>query len=70
MCSGVWTVETPYTRKEIVSMSMERFTAVFVILALISMVAVAGYKMTIDRDCVQTAIQQNYSAEAIKKICR
>ena len=51
-------------------MSMEKFTAVFVTLMLVSMVAAAGYKMTIDRDCVQSAINQNYPADAIKKICR
>ena len=34
------------------------------------MVAAAGYKMTIDKNCVQSAIHQNYPAEAIKKICR
>ena len=51
-------------------MSMEKFTAVFVTLMLISMVAAAGYKMTIDKNCVQSAIHQNYPAEAIKKICR
>ena len=51
-------------------MSMERFTAVFVTLMLVSMVVAAGYKMTIDRDCVQSAIQQNYPADSIRKICR
>lgn len=52
------------------NMSMERFTAVFVVLLFVAMVAGAAYRMTIDRDCVQNAIQQNYPADAIKKICR
>ena len=51
-------------------MSMEKFTAIFVVLLLVAMVAAAGYKMTIDRDCVQSAIHQNYPADSIKKICR
>lgn len=51
-------------------MSMEQFTAVFVVLLLVVMVAGAAYRMTIDRDCVQNAIHQNYPADAIKKICR
>lgn len=50
--------------------TIEQFTAVFFVLILTSMVAAAGYKMTIDKDCVQSAIHQNYPADAIKKICR
>ena len=52
------------------TMNIERFTALFFILIMVSMVAAAGYKMTIDKDCVQSAIHQNYPADAIKKICR
>ena len=52
------------------NITMEQFTAGFVVLLFVAMVAASGYKMTIDRDCVQSAIHQNYPAEAIKKICR
>ena len=51
-------------------MTIEQFTAVFVVLLLVAMVAGAAYRMTIDKNCVQSAIHQNYSADAINKICR
>lgn len=51
-------------------MSMERFTAVFVVLLFVAMVSGAAYRMTIDKNCVQSAIQQNYPADSIRKICR
>ena len=52
------------------SISMEQFTAGFVVLLFAAMVAGAAYRMTIDKNCVQSAIQQNYPADSIKKICR
>lgn len=48
----------------------EKLTAVFIASIIVLLMAGAGYKMTINRDCVQSAIHQNYPAEAIKKICR
>lgn len=48
----------------------EKLTAVFIATIIVMLVAGAGYKMTINRDCVQSAIHQNYPAESIKKICR
>lgn len=50
--------------------TIEKFTAVFVVLLFVAMVAGAAYRMTIDKNCVQSAIQQNYPADSIRKICR
>jgi len=48
----------------------EKLTAGFIALIILLLIAGAGYKMTINKDCVQSAIHQNYPADSIKKICR
>ena len=48
----------------------ERLTAAFIALVLVMLITGAGFKMSINRDCVQSAINQNYPAESIRQICR
>jgi hypothetical protein len=50
--------------------SEEKITASFIALIILLLIAGAGYKMTINKNCVQSAIHQNYPAESIQKICR
>ena len=46
-------------------------TAWYSLMAIIFVIlAMATYKMVSDRNCKNLAVSQNYTAEAIKKICR
>jgi len=42
----------------------------FVGFIVISLFALAGYKMMVNADCRQMAVAQNYTADAVKHICR
>lgn len=52
------------------NLTVEKFVVGFAVVLTLAVIAGAGYRMSIDRDCVQNAIHQNYPADAIKKICR
>jgi len=51
-------------------MITERAAWYSMIAIIFALLAMGTYKLVSDSQCKQTAVSQNYPAEAIKKICR